>query len=119
MHLCQCMAIMFTSLPLLYHDCSVNRAHSLQIIAGVFFVSCSGLTSRQKKCVLADGHARVLEELFKIVCILRLWAGKSGVRVPAGAKSFFSPNVQTSCGAHPAIYSVGIEVLPGNKVTWA
>jgi hypothetical protein len=61
----------------------------LQIIAGMFIVSCSGLTSRQKKCVLADGHTRVLEESFKIVCISRLWAGKSAVRVPAGGKSFF------------------------------
>jgi len=68
----------------------MNRAHSSQVIAGMFFVSCSGLTSRQKKCVLADGHARFLEESFKIVCILRLWAGKFGVRVPAGAKIFFS-----------------------------
>ena len=69
MRLCHCMAIMLTSVPLLYHDSSVNRAHSLQIIAGMFFVSCSVLTSRQKKCLLADGRARVLEGSFKIVCI--------------------------------------------------
>jgi hypothetical protein len=51
MHLCQCITIMLTSLPVLYHDYSVNRAHSFQIIPGMFFVSSSSLISGQKSGV--------------------------------------------------------------------
>jgi hypothetical protein len=42
-----------------------------------------------------------------------LWAGRSGDRIPEGAK-FFAP-VQTGPRAHPASYTIAPGLLPGGK----
>jgi len=46
-----------------------------------------------------------------------MWAGRSGVRLPAGTRNFFLfLNVQTGPGAHPASFSTGtVFVSPGVK----
>jgi hypothetical protein len=48
--------------------------------------------------MLADGHARLLEESFKTVCMLRLWAGKFGVRVFFPALGSTQPSIQWVLG---------------------
>ena len=42
-----------------------------------------------------------------------LWAGRSGDRIPVGAR--FSAPVQTGPGAHPASYTMGTGSFPGIK----
>jgi hypothetical protein len=40
-----------------------------------------------------------------------LWAGRSGDRIPVGARFF--PSVQTGTGAHPSSYILGTRSSPG------
>jgi hypothetical protein len=44
---------------------------------------------------------------------IALQAGQSGDQIPVGVR--FSAPVQTSPGAHPAIYTMGIKSFPGVK----
>jgi len=46
-------------------------------------------------------------------CIDWLWPGRSGDRLPLGAR--FSAPVQTGPGAHPASYTMGTGSFPGVK----
>jgi hypothetical protein len=43
-----------------------------------------------------------------------LWAGRSGDRIPVGAR--FSAPVQTDPGAHPVSYTIGAGSFPGVKL---
>jgi len=46
----------------------------------------------------------------------RLWAGRSGDRIPVGAR--FSIPGQTGPGAHPASCTMGTRSFPGIKSNW-
>ena len=53
-----------------------------------------------------------------MVCVVfRLLAGRSGVRMTAGARDYsLLQNVQPGCGAHPASYSLPGVNRPGREV---
>jgi len=47
--------------------------------------------------------------------VTSLCAGQSRVRFLAGARIFFSHNIQMVCGAHPATYAMGTDVSFPNE----
>jgi len=48
--------------------------------------------------------------------VIRLRAGRSGVRIPPGTQDFpLIPNIQTGPGSHPVFYCMGTKVLPGGQ----
>jgi hypothetical protein len=58
--------------------------------------------------------ARFVSQGSSIIIVNRLWAGRSEIRFPIGARDFTSlKNVQTSSGAKPGFSSVDTVVVSG------
>ena len=97
-------AYVWSEVSIVNSECCIefNLWHSslLKIRVGTLNVCASS-----SNCVLLTNNEQKLILLFDVQYSDSLWAGRSGDRIPVGAR--FSAPVQTSPGAHPASYTVG------------